>query len=149
MELASSGAICTCVGYFVAVKEPSPAVFVLLFSLSQFFGSFCLSSCESATTHCTGLCRAFAMQSSVVTVHKWVAALDWANILDIAPRYAACVVGVSNTIASLPGVFGNLIAGLLLQYTGSWQLVFAVSVGVQAAGCAVYCVWARGDVVVK
>ena len=44
MELISSTAICLCVGYFVVVKEPSPAVFTVLFSCSQFFGSFCLSS---------------------------------------------------------------------------------------------------------
>eukprot|EP01051_Picozoa_sp_SAG22_P015929 SAG22_NODE_2158_length_2918_cov_2.839659_2_plen_485_part_00 len=118
MELISSSAICICLGYFVVVKEPSPTVFVVLFSCSQFFASFCLSS-------------------------------YWSNILDIAPRYAAAVVGVSNTIASLPGVFGNLIAGLILETSGSFQLVFAVSFGVQALGCLIYCCYCRGDVVLK
>jgi hypothetical protein len=99
-------------------------------------------------------CAVSVLTTKVICAASFARALspDEAGIgivLQVSPRYAAVVVGVSNTIASLPGVFGNLIAGVVLQLTGSWQIVFAISVGVQAAGCFFYCGWARGDVVVK
>ncbi|DAZ98007.1 TPA: hypothetical protein N0F65_005165 [Lagenidium giganteum] len=51
----------------------------------------------------------------------------WVNMIDIGPRHAAHVMGVSNTIATIPGIIGNLITGQILEKTGSWDLVFGIA----------------------
>jgi nitrate/nitrite transporter NarK len=48
--------------------------------------------------------------------------------VDIGPRYAGPLMGLSNTSGALAGVLANLVTGFLLDATGSWQLVFAVFV---------------------
>ena len=58
----------------------------------------------------------------------------WANLVDLAPRDAGVLCGISNTLATLPGVFGNLITGFMLELTGSWNMVFGLFVFLYLAG---------------
>ena len=103
------------VGYFVLEPRPTANAFVLATCVSNFFGSFCLCS-------------------------------YFANILDIAgPQSVSAILGISNSIAALPGVLANVLAGLWLDGSGQWQQLFAVSVLMQTIGLAVYLCWARGD----
>jgi nitrate/nitrite transporter NarK len=48
----------------------------------------------------------------------------WANMVDIAHAHAGSVMGISNTIATVPGMIGNTLTGLILDETGQWGLVF-------------------------
>jgi ACS family sodium-dependent inorganic phosphate cotransporter len=116
MEIISATFSVTCVGYFVVVKEPSVTVFIVLNSLSNFFGAFALAG-------------------------------YWSNILDIAPRYAGTVLGISNTFASLPGIFANLLTGYILDLTGSWQLVFGIACAIKLVGVTTFVCYARGEVI--
>jgi hypothetical protein len=43
----------------------------------------------------------------------------WTNVLDLSPRFAGPLLGVSNAFASLPGVFANVLTGLVLEATGA------------------------------
>ena len=36
------------------------------------------------------------------------------NHLDIAPQYASILMGISNTIATIPGIISPLIAGFIV-----------------------------------
>jgi len=45
------------------------------------------------------------------------------NIVDIAPNHASEVMGVSNTVATIPGILGNIVTGVMLEATG-WSAVF-------------------------
>lgn len=115
MELVSSSAGMICVGYFVLEPRPSANAFVLATCVSNFFGSFCLCS-------------------------------YFANILDIAgPQCVSAILGISNSIAAVPGVLANVLAGFWLDESGQWQQLFAVSVLMQTFGLMVYLCWARGD----
>jgi hypothetical protein len=58
-------------------------------------------------------------------------------------------MGISNTVAAVPGIAGNLITGLVLEWTGSWQLVFAMPCGLLLFGCAVFCLHAKGEIVLR
>jgi len=64
------------------------------------------------------------------------------NHLDIAPRGAGVIMGLSNTAATIPGIVGVYISGLILNATGSWTLVFQTAAGVMVAGLLVYLVFA-------
>jgi ACS family sodium-dependent inorganic phosphate cotransporter len=67
------------------------------------------------------------------------------NHLDIAPRYAGALMGLSNTAGTLPGVIGVAVTGYILDATGSWAMVFGIAAGLYVAGTAVWLVFARGE----
>jgi MFS transporter, ACS family, solute carrier family 17 (sodium-dependent inorganic phosphate cotransporter), other len=56
------------------------------------------------------------------------------NGLDIAPRHADVIWGVSNTFATLPGIFGVFLTGWLVDHTGSFAAPFFVTAGVAFFG---------------
>jgi MFS transporter, ACS family, solute carrier family 17 (sodium-dependent inorganic phosphate cotransporter), other len=68
-----------------------------------------------------------------------------ANHLDIAPRYAGILMGISNTVATIPGIIGVAAAGFILRETGSFSAVFYVIAVVYVFGAIGYNLWASGD----
>jgi ACS family sodium-dependent inorganic phosphate cotransporter len=56
------------------------------------------------------------------------------NHMDIAPRYAGTLMGMTNTAGTIPGIIGVFVSGLILELTGSWTLVFQVASGVTLFG---------------
>ena len=66
------------------------------------------------------------------------------NHLDIAPRYAGVLMGLSNTAGTIPGIIGVYVSGLILSYTNSWTLVFQVAAGIYLFGMVFYLMFASG-----
>lgn len=66
------------------------------------------------------------------------------NHLDIAPRHAGTLMGLSNTVATIPGIVGVYITGLILAWTNSWAIVFGVTAGVILFGLVFYLIFASG-----
>ncbi len=66
------------------------------------------------------------------------------NHMDIAPRHAGTLMGITNTAGTLPGIVGVFVSGLILELTGSWALVFQVAAGVTLFGLVVYLAFASG-----
>ena len=62
--------------------------------------------------------------------------------MDIAPRGAGIIMGLSNTAATIPGIVGVYASGLILQATGSWTLVFQTAAAVLIFGLIVYLLFA-------
>jgi sugar phosphate permease len=62
----------------------------------------------------------------------------WINMIDVGPEYAGQIMGVSNSIGTIPGIFGNVITGLILKQTQSWQTVFHLAAFVCAVGGVVF-----------
>ena len=60
------------------------------------------------------------------------------NHMDIAPHSAGTLMGITNTVATIPGIIGVYVSGLILQATGSWTLVFQVTAGVTLFGLLFY-----------
>jgi len=57
-----------------------------------------------------------------------------ANMQDIAPKYAGRLFGLANTAGSLAGILGTTVAGVLIEKTGSWAIVFQLMVGIYVIG---------------
>ena len=68
-----------------------------------------------------------------------------ANMVDIAPGHAGYVMGLSNTFATVPGVFGNILTGLILDRTGSYTYVWLSTIAVYLSGCVVFHAWSKGN----
>ena len=67
------------------------------------------------------------------------------NHMDIGPRYAGSLMGITNTAGTIPGIVGVYVSGLILEITGSWALVFQVTAGVTAFGMVFYLLFASGE----
>jgi ACS family sodium-dependent inorganic phosphate cotransporter len=51
-------------------------------------------------------------------------------------------MGLSNTAATIPGIIGVYVSGLILETTGSWALVFQTAAGVYVFGLVFYLIFA-------
>src|SRR5690606_33008518 len=67
------------------------------------------------------------------------------NHMDIAPRHAVKLMGITNTAGSISGVIGVYLSGYILQATNSWLLVFQVAAGVTFLGLVVYLLFASSE----
>ena len=67
------------------------------------------------------------------------------NHMDIAPRHAGVSMGITNTAGTLPGIIGVFVSGLILQWTGSWILVFQVAAAINVIGLVFYLLFARTE----
>lgn len=69
----------------------------------------------------------------------------WANMLDLAPTQAGVLLGVSNTIATVPGMLGNAWAGYALEQHNSWAMVWLSCVVFNVLGFVVFWLFCRAE----
>lgn len=70
-----------------------------------------------------------------------------ANMIDIAPNHAGLLMGISNTIGTIPGILGNLTTGYILQRTNNnYNAVWLFAITLYVAGWSVYMVLAKAKV---
>jgi MFS transporter, ACS family, solute carrier family 17 (sodium-dependent inorganic phosphate cotransporter), other len=67
------------------------------------------------------------------------------NHLDVGPTYAGVLMGISNTIAAIPGIIGVAITGFIVQASGSFAAVFYLIAAIDAIGLLGYLRWASGE----
>jgi len=63
------------------------------------------------------------------------------NHLDISPRHAGVIFGISNTAATIPGIVGVALTGFLVDKTGSYASAFYLTAGVYLFGLVVYLIF--------
>ena len=77
--------------------------------------------------------------------------LTWAgfgvNHLDVAPRYAAILMGISNTVGTIPGIICPSLTGAIVVERSheEWRTVFLITALVYALGALFYGVLASGE----
>jgi len=67
------------------------------------------------------------------------------NHMDIGPRHAGKLMGITNTAGTIPGIIGVYVSGMILDATGSWAMVFQVTAGVTFLGMIFYLLFASGE----
>lgn len=70
------------------------------------------------------------------------------NHLDIAPQYASVLMGLSNTVATIPGIISPLIAGFIVTEqtnANQWKWIFIMTSCVYLFGCLIYWFFASGE----
>jgi ACS family sodium-dependent inorganic phosphate cotransporter len=67
------------------------------------------------------------------------------NHMDIAPRHAGTLMGITNTAGTIPGIIGVTVSGYILEITGSWALVFQVASGVTLVGLVAFLLFSKGS----
>lgn len=80
------------------------------------------------------------------------AAFTWSgfvpNHLDIAPRYADVLMGITNTAGTVPGIIGVAITGWMVDATGTYSAAFALAAAVNVFGAIVWLAFATGERVI-
>ncbi|EGG23483.1 hypothetical protein DFA_05616 [Cavenderia fasciculata] len=70
------------------------------------------------------------------------------NTFDLAPEYASMLMGLANTFATIPGIIGPLIAGVILSKTDSWAPIFEISAGLYFSAAILWLILCRTDKVI-
>lgn len=52
-----------------------------------------------------------------------------AYVQDVSPSRAGFILGITNTFGTAMGIVGNLVAGILLDLSGSMESMYYISVG--------------------
>lgn len=88
---------------------------------------------------------------TVMALGTGVESVAWAgfaiNHLDIAPRYASLLFGITNTMGSIPGILSPLLVGAI---TGKgtreeWTIIFYISAITFAFGAIFYCMFGSAE----
>jgi ACS family sodium-dependent inorganic phosphate cotransporter len=66
------------------------------------------------------------------------------NHLDIGPKYAGVLVGLTNTAATIPGILAPVITGFIVKFTGDWNTVFYLAIVVMLVGTVIWNLFATG-----
>ena len=97
-----------------------------------------LRDAESANTAVLLMCGALGIGSFAVAGFG-------TNHLDIAPRHAGVLMGITNTVGTVPGVVGVALTGWLVDTTGSYDSVFVMVASVNLVGTVVWLLFAKGE----
>lgn len=65
--------------------------------------------------------------------------------MDVAPRHAGTLMGITNTAGTIPGIIGVYVSGLILELTGSWALVFQVAGGITLFGLVFFLLFYKSE----
>ncbi len=66
------------------------------------------------------------------------------NHLDIGPKYAGVLIGLTNTAATIPGILAPIITGFIVKFTGDWNMVFYIAAAILLVGAVVWNLFATG-----
>ena len=97
-----------------------------------------LRDADSANTAVLLMCGALGIGSFAVAGFG-------TNHLDIAPKYAGVLLGITNTIGTIPGIVGVALTGWLVETTGSYDSVFLMVAGVNLVGVVGWLLFAKGE----
>jgi MFS family permease len=67
------------------------------------------------------------------------------NHLDIGPRYAGVLMGVTNTLGTIAGILAPAVTGFIVQLTGHWEPVFYLAASISVIGEVVWLLFATGE----
>ena len=71
------------------------------------------------------------------------------NHLDLAPAYAGTVMGLTSTLATVPGFLGPEVVGILTYHVSTraqWQKVFYIAAAINGFGAAMFVVFGSGEI---
>jgi MFS family permease len=63
----------------------------------------------------------------------------WSIPMDIAPKYSGTGNGIMNTGSAVAAIISPVVAGLLIDKTGSWESPFIVTMGLVGLGTGLSC----------
>lgn len=89
---------------------------------------------------------AVPLVAMAVACSSWSQSGLYSNHQDIGPNIAGTLLGISNTFASIPGLVGVYVTGVVLDLTGkNWNAVFFMAIFFYMLGFIVYTSFATAE----
>lgn len=92
---------------------------------------------------------AFALMCGALGTLSFTWAGFLPNHLEIAPKYADVLMGITNTAGTVPGVIGVAVTGWLVDTTGTYTAAFMLAAAVNIVGAVVWLVFGTAKEVVR
>jgi ACS family sodium-dependent inorganic phosphate cotransporter len=102
--------------------------------------AFALGALATATEAVT----AVVLLSTALGLASFTFAGLGCNHLDISPRHAGVIFGISNTAATIPGIVGVALTGFLVDRTGTYAAAFYLTAAVLLFGWVIYLLFGTG-----
>ncbi|BFZ21120.1 hypothetical protein BsWGS_24159 [Bradybaena similaris] len=70
------------------------------------------------------------------------------NHLDIAPKFAGVLCGITNALATIPGFVGPVVVGFLTNNNETrhqWQIIFFITGAIYVSGAIIFIIFAKGE----
>ncbi|XP_066152459.1 sialin-like [Euwallacea fornicatus] len=131
---------CLSRGYLTVTKCRKIWNFLGFFAQACFLMAVAFVSGEIASV----ICLTFA-----VGIGGFAFAAYCVNPLDIAPQYASIILGISNTLGTVPGIISPILTGYIVSNEPSveeWQIVFFIAAGLYLFGAFFYLTCSSGEV---
>lgn len=109
----------------------------------------CLTFCVFAVFPQPGAAATSALSTLAVGFGALSHSGFWANIIDVAPDHSGILLGISNTLGTIPGVLCNIVAGQILQAGLGWRPIFILSAMLDFIGAVTFGMFARAEVQVR
>merc|ERR1711962_1410580 len=101
----------------------------------------CLVDCDS-TLAMVVLCFAVGMNGAIYCGYM-------SSTQDLAPNYAGTLMGITNTLATIPGFAAPAVVGAITQDNqtlSAWRTIFLISSAVYLFTCTFYIIFIKADV---
>ncbi|XP_023344721.1 vesicular glutamate transporter 1 [Eurytemora carolleeae] len=99
----------------------------------------------------TALVMSRAFSTVFMSLALGLGGLTWAgfgvNHLDVAPNYAAILMGISNTVGTIPGILSPAVTGAIVKdrTADEWRNVFLITSLIYFLGAVMYGLMASGE----
>ena len=67
------------------------------------------------------------------------------NHADLGPKYTGSLVGMAGSIGMIAAIFSPIVAGYVLEFSNSWNLIFYVCSGILVMGGLYYLIFASAE----
>ena len=67
------------------------------------------------------------------------------NHADLGPKYTGSLVGIAGSIGMIAAIFSPIVAGYVLEFSNSWNLIFYVCSGILVMGGLYYLIFASAE----
>ncbi|XP_063934563.1 uncharacterized protein LOC135146329 isoform X1 [Zophobas morio] len=114
--------------FFAAISSFLPALFLIGLAVGT----------KSVVTGTALLCSSMFFARMAVVGY-------WANMIDVAPNNPEFVMGISNMVATIPGILGNNIVGVLMGKKNSWGIAFGITSGMYVVGGIIYLIFSGAE----
>ncbi|XP_058808451.1 vesicular glutamate transporter 2.1-like isoform X1 [Phymastichus coffea] len=107
--------------------------------------------CQTIFMACTAYTLTPVAAVTCITIAVGLGGFAWSgfsvNYLDIAPKHASVIMGIGQTVATLPGILSPLITGYIVRNKTpeEWQKVFLISSAVYFIGALIFGIFASGE----
>ncbi|CAM1304127.1 Uncharacterised protein g3683 [Pycnogonum litorale] len=98
--------------------------------------------------HATSTVQAIVFLAFAVGMDGFAVSGYNVNHLDISPKYAGILMGITNTAATIPGIVTPVFKGAVVVHktAAEWRIIFYVSAIIYACGAVFYGIFSSGNI---